>query len=102
MCELKTILCDVDKITGQITPETVQKCIKLNKVHLSNFQIAWHYKRYSLGIRTFIIVKRVKDGLIKVYDNEKALKLAKNGFKCPCFMVLEPRTKYQELLKLFD
>ena len=78
------------------------KCIKLNKVHLSSFQIAWHYKRYLLGIRTFIIVKRVKDGLIKVYDNEKALKLAKNGFKCPCFMVLEPRTKHQELLKLFD
>lgn len=78
------------------------KCIKLNKIYLSTFQIAWHYKRYSLGINTYILVKRIKDGLIKVYDNKNMLQLAKNGFNCPCFMVLEPRTDYKKLLKLFD
>ena len=78
------------------------KCIKLNSIKLSKFQIAWHFKRNSLGIKTFIMVKRVTDGLIKVYDNKKVLQLAKNGFKCPCFMVLEPRTDYKKLLKMFD
>ena len=47
------------------------KCIKLNSIKLSKFQIAWHFKRNSLGIKTFIMVKRVTDGLIKVYDNSK-------------------------------
>ena len=78
------------------------KFIKLNKVNLSPFQISWHLKRFSLGIRTFILVKRGKDSLIKAYEGRKALKLAKNGFKEPCFMVHEPRTDMKKLLKMFE
>ena len=71
------------------------KFIKLNTINLSPFQISWHLKRYSLGINTFILVKRGKDSLIKAYEG-------KNGFREPCFMVHEPRTDIKKLLKMFD
>ena len=78
------------------------KFIKLNKINLSSFQISWHLKRFSLGIRTFILVKRSKDSLIKAYEGKKALELAKNGFSVPCFVVREPRTDMKKLLKMFE
>lgn len=78
------------------------KFIKLNKINLSTFQISWHLKRFSLGIRTFILVKRGKDSLIKAYEGKKALELAKNGFSVPCFVVREPRTDIKKLLKMFE
>lgn len=60
------------------------------------------FKRFSLGIPTFILVKRGKDSLIKAYEGKKALELAKNGFSVPCFVVREPRTDMKKLLKMFE
>ncbi len=54
----KTILCDVDKITGQITPETVQKCIKLNKLKKIKALITMYLGGYPHNAYNFFKLKK--------------------------------------------
>jgi dTDP-4-amino-4,6-dideoxygalactose transaminase len=54
----KIILCDVDKFTGQITPETLKKCIKLNKLRSIKALITMYLGGYPNNIFEFYKLKK--------------------------------------------
>ncbi len=54
----KIFLADVDKLTGQMTPETVMKCIKINKLKKVKLIITMYLGGYPENIIKFYNLKR--------------------------------------------
>ena len=54
----KIVLCDVDKITGQITPETVENCIKSNKLKKIKALITMYLGGYPNNVHNFFNLKK--------------------------------------------
>ncbi len=54
----KIFLCDVDKETGQITPDTFKKCLKINKIKKLKALVTMYLGGYPNNINEFFKLKK--------------------------------------------
>ena len=74
------------------------KCIKQNSISISPLQISWNYNNFRHGGKNYYIVQDTRSKVIKLYNGDKGREIKEKGFKCPCFLELEPPTDWKRLI----
>ena len=74
------------------------KCIKQNSINISPLQISWNYNNFRHGGKNYYIVQDTRSKVIKLYDGDKGIELAEQGWKYRGHsLILPPPTNWNDL-----
>ena len=89
---------DLYAIKGGVSIWLELKCIKQNSIKLSPLQISWNYNNFRHGGKNYYIVQDTRSKVIKLYDGDKGIELAEQGWKYRGHsLILPPPTNWNDL-----
>ena len=66
------------------------KCIRVNSINISPFQISLNSNIFGAYGKNYFLVKHIEQRIIKLYDGDKGKELKCDGFRVPCIMEMRP------------
>ena len=81
---------DLIGIKGGVVIFLELKCIRVNSINISPFQISLNSNIFDACGKSYFLVKHIEQRIIKLYEGNKGKELKESGFRVPCIVELRP------------